>query len=100
MKTLRGLVRDLLVQVNKFCYPINFVVLIGEPVQRGVTSVLIILGKPFLATTNALINCGNSVMQLTFCKMALEINIFNLTKQPTTPEEEDHEEVCLIDAGI
>ncbi|RVW61766.1 Pro-Pol polyprotein [Vitis vinifera] len=36
----------------------------------------IILGRPFLATSNAIINCRNGVMQLTFGNMTLELNIF------------------------
>uniref|UniRef100_A0A2N9IKQ4 RNA-directed DNA polymerase n=1 Tax=Fagus sylvatica TaxID=28930 RepID=A0A2N9IKQ4_FAGSY len=38
----------------------------------------IILGRPFLATSNALINCRNGVMKLSFGNMTLE-DQFNLT---------------------
>ncbi|RVW64648.1 Transposon Ty3-I Gag-Pol polyprotein [Vitis vinifera] len=34
--------------------------------------------EPFLATSNAIINCRNGVMQLTFGNMTLELNIFHL----------------------
>ena len=57
----------------------------------------IILGKPFLATSNAIINCGNGVMQLTFGNMTMELNIFHLNIKHVHPEEEGLEEVCLID---
>ena len=61
---------------------------------------LIILGKPFLATSNAIINCRNGVIQLTFGNMTMELNIFHLGKKHVYPEEEDLEEVCLIDTIV
>ena len=57
----------------------------------------IILGKPFLATSNAIINCQNGVMQLAFGNMTLELNIFHLSKRHMQPMEDDCEEVCIID---
>jgi len=42
----------------------------------------VILGRPFLATSNALINCRNGLMKLSFGNMTLEMNIFNICKQP------------------
>ncbi|XP_038981148.1 uncharacterized protein LOC120110398 [Phoenix dactylifera] len=45
------------------------------------------LGRPFLATSNALINCRNGVMKLSFGNMTLELNIFNVCKQPNDSEE-------------
>ena len=58
----------------------------------------IILGRPFLATSNAIINCWNGVMQLTFGNMTLELNIFHLSKRHMHSEEDDCEEDCIIDA--
>ena len=58
----------------------------------------IILGRPFLATSNAIINCWNGVMQLTFRNMTLELNIFHLSKRHMHSEEDDCEEDCIIDA--
>ncbi|RVW20682.1 Retrovirus-related Pol polyprotein from transposon 17.6 [Vitis vinifera] len=61
----------------------------------------IILGRPFLATSNAIINCRNGVMQLTFGNMTLELNIFHLCKRHLHPEEEEGlEEVCLINTLV
>ena len=78
IKILKGVVEDVLIQVDKFYYPINFVVLDTEPSATGANYVPIILGRPFLATSNAIINCRNGVMQLTFGNMTLELNIFHL----------------------
>ncbi|XP_034672614.1 uncharacterized protein LOC117904214 [Vitis riparia] len=62
IKVPRGVVEDVLVQVEKFYYPVDFVVLDTEPLKKGMNSVPIILGRPFLATANALINCRNGLM--------------------------------------
>ena len=97
VKIPKGTVEDVLVQVDKFYYPVDFVVLDTEPVAVGANYVPIILGRPFLATSNAIINCRNGVMQLTFENMTLELNIFHLSKRHMPPVEEDPEEVCLID---
>ncbi|RVW18173.1 hypothetical protein CK203_106888 [Vitis vinifera] len=75
------MIEDVLVQVDKFYYPVDFVVLDTDPVAKGTNYVPIILGRPFLATSNAIINCRNGVMQLTFGNMMLELNIFYLCKK-------------------
>ena len=63
VKIPKGIVEDVLVKVDKFYYPVHFVVLDTEPVAEGTNHVPIILGKPFLAaTSNAIINCRNGVM--------------------------------------
>ena len=77
----KGTVEDVLIQVNKFYYPVDFVVLDTEPAATGANYVPIILGRPFLATSNVIINCRNGVMQLTFENMTLELNIFHLSKK-------------------
>ena len=75
-----------------------FVVLDTEPVAAGANYVPTILGRPFLATPNAIISFRNGVMQLTFGNMMLELNIFYLSKKHMPPVEEDPEEVCMIDS--
>ena len=69
-----------------------------EPVSVRANHVPIILGRPFLATSNAIINCRNGVMQLTFGNMTLELNIFHLSKKHMHQQEDDNEEVCAIEA--
>ena len=56
------------------------------------------MGRPFLATSNAIINCRNGVMQLTFGNMTLELNIFHLSNKHKLAEDEKQEfdEVCSI----
>ena len=100
IKILKGTVEDVLIQVDKFYYPVDFVVLDTEPVAVGANYVPIILGRPFLATSNAVINCRNGVMQLTFRNMTLELNIFHLSKKHMQPEEDVLEEACIIDTML
>ena len=83
--------------MEKFYYLVDFIVLDTEPVAVGTNYVSIILGRPFLVTSNAIINCQNGVMQLTFGNMTLELNIFHLSKKHMQPMEEGLEEVCIID---
>ena len=54
-----------------------------------------ILGRPFLATSNALINCRSGILKFSFGNMTLELNIFNTCKQ--TRDEDDVHEVNLIE---
>ena len=98
IKIPKGIIEDVLIQVDKFYYPVDFVVLDTEPVAVGPNHVPIILGRPFLATSNAIINCRNGIMQLTFGNMTLELNIFHLGKRHMHSEGGDFEEVCILDA--
>ena len=79
VKFPRGVIEDVLVQVDDFYYPIDFVVLDTDPTVKEANSVPIILGRPFLATSNAIINCRNGLMQLTFGNMTLELDIFYMS---------------------
>ena len=99
VKIPKGIVEDVLVKVDKFYYPVDFVVLDTEPIANGPNHVPIILGRPFLATANAIINCRNGVMQLTFGNMTLELNIFHLSNRHKLLENENQvtDEVCSVD---
>ena len=76
-------------------------VLDTEPMAESTHQVPIILGRPFFATANAIINCRNGVMQLTFGNMTLELNIFHLRNKDKQAEdkEQNSEEVCLSGTG-
>jgi len=97
----RGLIEDVLVKVGDFIYPVDFVVLETEVVVKSENEVPVILGRPFLATCNALINCKDGKMKLTFENMNMEVNVFNLQKQPMGFDDIDHstlhgvEEPCM-----
>ena len=99
VKIPKGIVEDELVKVDKFYYPVDFVVLDTEPIANGPNHVPIILGRPFLATANAIINCRNGVMQLTFGNMTLKLNFFHLSHKHKSleGEMEGNNEVCSVD---
>jgi len=73
---------------------VDFIVLDTQPAE-ACNSFLVILGRPFLATSNALINYRNGLMRLSFENMILEMNIFNICKQPG--DDNDIQEVDLIE---
>ncbi|GJR57437.1 reverse transcriptase domain-containing protein [Tanacetum coccineum] len=57
---LRGIVKNVLIKVDKLVLPINFVILDMPEDSR----ILIILGRPFLATARAMINVFNKKITL------------------------------------
>ena len=99
VKIPKGIVEDVLVKIDKYYYPVDFVVLDTEPIASEPNHVPIILGRPFLATANSIINCQNGVMQLTFGNMTLELNIFQLNNKQNLLETENQisDEVVSID---
>ncbi|XP_022874280.1 uncharacterized protein LOC111393115 [Olea europaea var. sylvestris] len=94
----RIVVEDVLVQIDKFYYPIDFLFLDVKVDVNVDSKIPIILGRPFLATANALINCRNGLMELSFGNMTLEVNIFHITKQPMENDECHH--TYMIDALV
>jgi hypothetical protein len=58
----------------------------------------VILGRPFLATANTLINCRTGVMKISFRNMTVELNIFHIRKKPLDYDEA--QQVCLIEEII
>jgi hypothetical protein len=79
VKVPRGIIEDVLIKVDKFYYPVDFIVLDTEPVINMEIQIPVILGQPFLATANALINCRTGVMKVSFGNMTLELNIFDIS---------------------
>jgi hypothetical protein len=78
---------DVLEKVENFYYPVNFIILDIEPTLHPSVNIPIILGRPFLATANTLINCRNGRMKITFDSMTIELNILNVNPQQLMDEE-------------
>ncbi|RVW82392.1 Retrovirus-related Pol polyprotein from transposon 17.6 [Vitis vinifera] len=72
IKVPKGVVEDVLVQVEKFYYPVDFVVLDTKPLKKG----------------------------LSFGNMIVEMNVFNLCKQPMGHDDVENEEACFIEALV
>ena len=96
VKIPRGIIEDVLVKVDKFYFPVDFVVLDTQFVAEINAQIPIILGRPFLATSNAIINCRNGVLKLSFGNMTVELNVFNVADKPV--ECDDAYEVNFIDS--
>ena len=92
------IVEDLLIKVDKFYFPVDFIVLDMEPIQVIGSEIPLILGRPFLATANALINCRSRVMKISSRNMTVELNIFHIRKQPLDYDQMN--QVCLIEEII
>ena len=56
LKVPKKVVEDVLIKVNDFIYPIDFIILKTEPITNPKGHIPVILGRPFLATANAQIN--------------------------------------------
>jgi hypothetical protein len=80
-------IEDVWVKVENFYYPVDFIILNIEPTLHSSANILIILGRPFLVIANALINCRNGRMKITFGSMTAELNIFNVNPQQLVDEE-------------
>ena len=69
VKIPRRVVEDVLVKVDKFLFPMDFVVLDTEPVANMANQIPVILGRPFLATSNAVIHCWSGQLELSFVNL-------------------------------
>ena len=94
VKIPRGIVEDVLIQIENFSFPVDLIVLDTMPVQNSGRQIPVILGRPFLATTNTRINCRNGVMKFSFGNMKVKLKIFYISKQP--PHGEEINAVCII----
>ena len=83
--------KDVLVQVHKFYFPVDLIVLDIQPVVNQGTQFPVILGRPFLATANAIIHYRGGLMTLSFGNMIVNLNIFNVIK-----EIADDEDICEV----
>jgi hypothetical protein len=110
VKVPRGIVEDVLIKMDKFYFPMDFIMLDTEPIQVIGSEIPMILGRPFLATANALINCRLGVMKISFGNMTVELNIYDQMNQVCLIKEildevieessiEDPLEACLAQFG-
>jgi len=96
VKVSKGEVTDVLIRIGELIYPVNFIVIETQPFSNPRSQTPIILGHPFLATANAIINCRNESMRLTLRDKNMEVNVFNLGEQPCNMNDQSFE-VNLIE---
>ncbi|KAI3813801.1 hypothetical protein L1987_18536 [Smallanthus sonchifolius] len=92
VKYPRGIVENLLVKIDKFVFPMDFVILDMEVDNRFP----LILGRPFLHTTKALIDVFDGKLTL---YVGDESVTFDAMK-PVKGHAEKSNSVCMIDAVI
>nr|GEY01992.1 hypothetical protein [Tanacetum cinerariifolium] len=80
-KIPRGILEDVIVKVDDFYYPVDFFVMDTESPYKDVQP-NIILGRPFLATVDARINCRTGPMGIAFGNRKLRLNVFNSLNSP------------------
>ena len=74
----RGIIKDVLVKVDKFIFPAYFIILDMQEDKE----VSIILGRPFLATGRAMIDVQKGEMRLRVQEEEVAFNVFNAIKHP------------------
>ncbi|GAV57029.1 hypothetical protein CFOL_v3_00568 [Cephalotus follicularis] len=97
LKIPKGFIEDVLVKVDEFYFSVDFLVLDIETSSFGKPQ-SIILGRPFLATANACINCRSGAMDISFGNKKLRLNIFNAALGPQG--EEDYFTADMIDQVV
>ena len=87
-------------QVDTVYYLVDFIILDTQPVEfeSSKRHIPVILGRPFLATANAIIHCRNELLKLSFGNITLETNIFTMGKQLSKVDQV--EEVDFIESII
>ena len=75
---LEGKIEDVLIQVDKFVFPTDFIILDFEA-DRDVP---IILGRPFLATGRTLIDVQKGELTMRVNEQEITFNVFNALKFP------------------
>ena len=76
LKHLRGIIEDVLVKVDKFIFPADFIVLDMEEDKE----IPIILGRPFLATGRAMIDVQRGELKLRVQEEEVKFNVFEAVR--------------------
>jgi hypothetical protein len=91
----KGVVEDVLIRVGEFQFPADFIVLDISPGPEVLEKTPIILGRPFLATSNAVMNCKTGKVQLSVGEDRMEVDVYSVST--LGEDDEETEELCLIE---
>ena len=78
LKHPRGVIEDVLVKVDKFIFPADFIVLDMEEDKE----IPIILGRPFLATGREMIDVQRGELKLRVHEDEVKFNVFEVVRHP------------------
>nr|GEV72725.1 hypothetical protein [Tanacetum cinerariifolium] len=95
-KIPRGILEDVIVKVDDFYFSVDFFVMDTESPYKDVQP-NIILGRPFLATIDAKINCRTGTIDIAFGNKKLRLNVFNSLNSPIS---NDYYHIDTIDECI
>ena len=68
--------------MDKFLFPVDYVVLDTEPVANMTNQIPVILGQPFLATSNAVIHYQSGQLEFSFGNLKVTLNVFDAGNHP------------------
>ena len=77
VKYPKGVVEDVIMKVKDCYFPVDFVVLDTEPVAAPNQHILVILGRPFLATSDVVIRCRNGGCDTWFREHEVGVKCFS-----------------------
>ena len=78
LKHPRGVIEDVLVKVDKFIFPVDFIVLDMEEDKE----IPIILGRPFLETGRVMIDVQRGELKLRVQEDGVKFNVFEAVRHP------------------
>ena len=84
---LRGVVKDVLVQVNELVFSVDFYVLDMED-EASYNLTLILLGRPFLKTARAMINVHEGILTMDCDGEIVKFNMFEAMRYPSNQGDE------------
>ena len=94
-----GVVEDVKVKVRHFTFPVDFVIM---DIEED-TKIPLILGKPFMLTTNCVVDMGNGNLELSIDNEKVTFDLFKAMKYPKESwkcfkvEEIDKEDVSTLE---
>ena len=86
----RGVVEDVMVQVGEFVYPVDFVVLDMNQGRDSRHQTQVLLGRPFLATADAVIKCRTGILKLKFGNLKTEMKVAEAANRIRTDGDESN----------
>ncbi|KAD6118795.1 hypothetical protein E3N88_10066 [Mikania micrantha] len=86
LKLPRGIVRDVIVKVEDFYYLVDFLVLDCVSFDM-LKQPNVILGRPFLATAHALIDCCSGTVDMAFGNRKVRLNVFSNVSNSLVSDE-------------
>ena len=94
----RGIIEDVIISIEGCFFPIDFLVLDMTP-PKDIKDSAIILGRPFLATASANINCATGIVDMRCGKEKISLNVFKAAKYPYDDEDKE-EDIDVVDSLV